>query len=330
MAPAGDGRRAVAGRHDGAATRTATSPSSRARIPTRRRRGPLHDRRPRRLATSSARSARAPSRRSRSGSCAFDGGAPGGGRRPDRRRRASASSCPAASSSTCRAARINVENLTATIVHYLTFKELPAHRRPAPAATSPTAGSSTTSASGAPTSSSASSSLAWGDEGAQKGWCLYKMGCKGPETFANCPTERYADGTSWPVKAGHGCVGCTMPGFWDAMSPFYRRLPPPVPFAADVTVDQVGRPLVGRRRGRHRRPRCGAATSARGGPRAAERRAAARGRGGRGRRRRGARRPRRRRPSASAAVEPAAEPPAPSQPAVSRARRRPGPGGGLT
>jgi hydrogenase small subunit len=82
--------------------------------------------------------------------------------------------------------------------------------------------------------------LSWGDEAAQKGWCLYKMGCKGPETFANCPTVGYADGTSWPVQAGHGCIGCTMPGFWDGMGPAYSRLPPPLPFAPNITADQVG------------------------------------------------------------------------------------------
>jgi hypothetical protein len=31
-----------------------------------------------------------------------------------------------------------------------------------------------------------------------------------------------------------------MPSFWDAMSPFYRRLPTPPPFATEVTADQVG------------------------------------------------------------------------------------------
>jgi hypothetical protein len=36
-----------------------------------------------------------------------------------------------------------------------------------------------------------------------------------------------------------------MPGFWDAMSPFYRRLPPPVPLMPTATVDQVGQALVG-------------------------------------------------------------------------------------
>ncbi len=87
--------------------------------------------------------------------------------------------------------------------------------------------------------------LAWGDEGAQKGWCLYKMGCKGPETYANCATQRYADGTSWPIKAGAGCIGCAMPDFWDTMSPFYQRLPPPVSLAPAFGVDDVGALLVG-------------------------------------------------------------------------------------
>jgi NiFe hydrogenase small subunit HydA len=38
----------------------------------------------------------------------------------------------------------------------------------------------------------------WGDEGAKKGWCLYKMGCKGPYTYGNCAKVRFNDGTSGP------------------------------------------------------------------------------------------------------------------------------------
>ena len=71
------------------------------------------------------------------------------------------------------------------------------------------------------------------------------MGCKGPETYANCPTARYGEGTSWPVKAGQGCIGCTMPGFWDQMRPVYARLPGPLPFAPQVSVDALGMALVG-------------------------------------------------------------------------------------
>lgn len=55
----------------------------------------------------------------------------------------------------------------------------------------------------------------WGDDGAKKGWCLFEMGCKGPYANANCPTMKFNGGTSWPVQAGHGCMGCTELGFFD-------------------------------------------------------------------------------------------------------------------
>jgi quinone-reactive Ni/Fe-hydrogenase small subunit len=55
----------------------------------------------------------------------------------------------------------------------------------------------------------------WGDAGAKKGWCLFEMGCKGPYTNVNCPTMKFNGGTSWPVQAGHGCMGCTEMGFFD-------------------------------------------------------------------------------------------------------------------
>lgn len=57
--------------------------------------------------------------------------------------------------------------------------------------------------------------IQWGDEGAKKGWCLFEMGCKGPYTYANCPTMKFNKGTSWPVQAGHGCMGCVEAGFFD-------------------------------------------------------------------------------------------------------------------
>ncbi len=31
------------------------------------------------------------------------------------------------------------------------------------------------------------------------------------------------DGTSWPVEAGHPCIGCSEPDFWDKMTPFYEE-----------------------------------------------------------------------------------------------------------
>jgi hydrogenase small subunit len=80
----------------------------------------------------------------------------------------------------------------------------------------------------------------WGDEGHRQGWCLYEMGCKGPGTYHNCPTVRYNEGTSWPIMAGHGCIGCSEPGFWDTMTPFYQRLPEVSGFGVETTVDEIG------------------------------------------------------------------------------------------
>jgi len=53
------------------------------------------------------------------------------------------------------------------------------------------------------------------DEGARKGWCLFKLGCKGPITYNACATMKWNDGTSFPIEAGHPCLGCSEPGFWD-------------------------------------------------------------------------------------------------------------------
>jgi hydrogenase small subunit len=86
---------------------------------------------------------------------------------------------------------------------------------------------------------------AWGDEGHRKGWCLYKMGCKGPEANYNCPVVRWNGGTSWPVKSGHGCIACASPRFWDTKSPFYERLPHPAGFGVDVTAGEIGWTVVG-------------------------------------------------------------------------------------
>ncbi len=41
-----------------------------------------------------------------------------------------------------------------------------------------------------------------------KGWCLYKMGCKGPQTFTNCPIVRWNRRVSWCVESGSPCIGC--------------------------------------------------------------------------------------------------------------------------
>ncbi|MBW1814125.1 MAG: hydrogenase small subunit [Deltaproteobacteria bacterium] len=52
----------------------------------------------------------------------------------------------------------------------------------------------------------------FGDEGHRKGYCLYKLGCKGPETYNNCSTLRFNDVGTWPVNTGHPCFGCSEEG----------------------------------------------------------------------------------------------------------------------
>jgi hydrogenase small subunit len=53
------------------------------------------------------------------------------------------------------------------------------------------------------------------DEGAKAGWCLYKMGCKGPTTYNACASIKWQNGLSFPIQSGHPCLGCSEPGFWD-------------------------------------------------------------------------------------------------------------------
>jgi hydrogenase small subunit len=82
------------------------------------------------------------------------------------------------------------------------------------------------------------------DEAARRGWCLYKVGCKGPATFSPCPIIQWNAGTSWPIGAGHPCIGCTERNFWDTMSPFYRQMPDLLGFGVERTADLVGLSLA--------------------------------------------------------------------------------------
>jgi hydrogenase small subunit len=81
------------------------------------------------------------------------------------------------------------------------------------------------------------------DEGARKGWCLYKLGCKGPTTYNACATEKWNDGTSFPIQAGHPCLGCSEPGFWDAGS-FYKAQSSPTENIGKAAVYAVGAGLL--------------------------------------------------------------------------------------
>lgn len=139
---------------------------------------------------------------------------------------------------------VNPVNLAAVIVHWITFADVP----PADLAGRPLSAYGDlihNKCERRPHWEFGEFATEWGDEGAQKGWCLYKLGCKGPETMANCPTAKYGEQTSWNVRAGHGCIGCTTPNFWNEMGPAYTRLPAPVFLFPNVTVDMLGGGLLG-------------------------------------------------------------------------------------
>ncbi|RMF03739.1 MAG: twin-arginine translocation signal domain-containing protein [Chloroflexi bacterium] len=139
---------------------------------------------------------------------------------------------------------MNVANLTATVVHYLTFNALPAtdqFGRPLFAYGSRIHDDCERRAH----FDAGQFVREWGDEGHRAGWCLYNMGCKGPATYHNCPMVRWNDGTSWPIGAGHGCVGCSEPAFWDTMTPVYGRLPNVPGFGVEATADKIGVGVVG-------------------------------------------------------------------------------------
>ena len=53
------------------------------------------------------------------------------------------------------------------------------------------------------------------DENAKKGYCLYKVGCKGPSTYNACGVMKWNNGTSYPIQSGHPCIGCSEENFWD-------------------------------------------------------------------------------------------------------------------
>jgi hydrogenase small subunit len=56
--------------------------------------------------------------------------------------------------------------------------------------------------------------LEFDDEGHRRGWCLYKLGCKGPMTYNNCPAILFGNvgARSWPVGTGSPCFGCSEKG----------------------------------------------------------------------------------------------------------------------
>lgn len=83
----------------------------------------------------------------------------------------------------------------------------------------------------------------WDDENARKGYCLYKMGCRGPVTYNACGTMGWNNGVSFPIKSGHPCIGCSEDDFWDN-APFYQHLGGVTELSAEQTADRIGGALT--------------------------------------------------------------------------------------
>lgn len=60
---------------------------------------------------------------------------------------------------------------------------------------------------------------AFGDQG-----CLYDLGCKGPQTYADCPIRHWNGGVNWCIDGGAPCIGCCEPEFPDRVAPMYEKI----------------------------------------------------------------------------------------------------------
>lgn len=80
----------------------------------------------------------------------------------------------------------------------------------------------------------------YGDEGSQKNWCLYKVGCKGPVTYAPCGTTKWNGKVSWCTRNGP-CTGCSEDNFWNTLTPFFEPVPNiRTPGVAGLSPQQIG------------------------------------------------------------------------------------------
>lgn len=82
------------------------------------------------------------------------------------------------------------------------------------------------------------------DENAKKGYCLYKVGCKGPSTYNACGVMKWNNGTSFPIQAGHGCIGCSEENYWDN-GRLYERGSSFAGFGIEATADTIGKVALG-------------------------------------------------------------------------------------
>jgi hydrogenase small subunit len=79
---------------------------------------------------------------------------------------------------------------------------------------------------------------------AKDGYCLYKLGCRGPVSYNACGSMGWNNGVSFPIKSGYPCIGCSEPDFWDN-SPFSERLMNIPGIGIESSADTIGKVTVG-------------------------------------------------------------------------------------
>ncbi len=82
------------------------------------------------------------------------------------------------------------------------------------------------------------------DENAKKGYCLYKVGCKGPSTYNACGVMKWNNGTSYPIQSGHPCIGCSEENYWDN-GRMYERASSFPGFGIEANADTLGKIALG-------------------------------------------------------------------------------------
>ncbi len=82
------------------------------------------------------------------------------------------------------------------------------------------------------------------DANARKGYCLYKVGCKGPSTYNACGVMKWNNGTSFPIQSGHGCIGCSEENYWDN-GRLYDRASSFAGFGIEANADTFGKVALG-------------------------------------------------------------------------------------
>ena len=55
--------------------------------------------------------------------------------------------------------------------------------------------------------------------------CIVELGCWGPVVKCNMPSRRNLDGVGGCMNVGGKCIGCTMPGFPDKFTPYFKKPP---------------------------------------------------------------------------------------------------------